>query len=72
MIMPANQVPAELNDFASEKAKLDALQGIHNRPLVDALRKGDELVRRNPWAALPVALAAGLCAGLLLGKCRGK
>jgi len=34
----------------------------------DAAREVDAQVRRNPWAAVGIAAAAGLIAGLLLGR----
>lgn len=34
----------------------------------EAAREIDEQVRRNPWAAVGIAAAAGLLLGLLLGR----
>jgi len=34
----------------------------------EAAREIDEQVRRNPWAAVGIAAAAGLVLGLLLGR----
>jgi ElaB/YqjD/DUF883 family membrane-anchored ribosome-binding protein len=34
----------------------------------DAAREVDAQVRRNPWAAVGIAAAAGLVLGLLLGR----